>query len=71
MTAFSVRLDAVLTTLPCADTVLGVEFDWPGVTFPAMPEDKRQMEEWCVLHSLRLLSARCNHDDAYANSSSR
>lgn len=35
------------------DTVLGVSFDWPGVTFPAMPEDKRQMEDWCV-HSLVL-----------------
>lgn len=30
-----------------ADTVLGVEFDWPGMTFPAMPNDKARMEEWC------------------------
>ncbi|GAA5981432.1 hypothetical protein JCM10908_004107 [Rhodotorula pacifica] len=28
-------------------TVLGVEFDWPGVTFPVMPNDKSRMEEWC------------------------
>ncbi|GAA5885486.1 hypothetical protein JCM3774_003367 [Rhodotorula dairenensis] len=28
-------------------TVLGVEFDWPGMTFPAMPNDKSRMEEWC------------------------
>jgi hypothetical protein len=36
-----------LFSLDSADTVLGVEFDWPGMTFPAMPNDKTRMEEWC------------------------
>ncbi|GAA5850883.1 hypothetical protein JCM9279_006228 [Rhodotorula babjevae] len=31
-------------------TVLGVPFEWPGMKFPAMPEDKRRMEEWCANH---------------------
>lgn len=32
-----------------ADTVLGVEFEWPGVKFPASPEDKAAMEGWMPL----------------------
>ncbi|BGP28536.1 Zinc-binding oxidoreductase alcohol dehydrogenase [Rhodotorula toruloides] len=40
--------DKVPAEMNLVYTVLGVEFDWPGVTFPAMPEDKRQMEEWCA-----------------------
>jgi len=30
-------------------TVLGVEFEWPGVKFPASPEDKAAMEGWMPL----------------------
>jgi len=38
------------SSLGAADTVLGVPFEWPGMKFPAMPEDKRRMEEWCAKH---------------------
>ncbi|GAA5955314.1 hypothetical protein JCM8115_001912 [Rhodotorula mucilaginosa] len=39
--------DKVKVEMTLVYTVLGVEFDWPGMTFPAMPNDKTRMEEWC------------------------
>ncbi|POY71205.1 hypothetical protein BMF94_5517 [Rhodotorula taiwanensis] len=40
--------DNIKVEMTLAYTTLGVEFDWPGMTFPAMPEHKSRMEDWCA-----------------------
>ncbi|GAA5997180.1 zinc-binding alcohol dehydrogenase family protein [Rhodotorula paludigena] len=49
--------DKVPAEMTLVYTVLGVAFDWPGVSFPEMPEDKRQMEEWCAKHIPELVAS--------------
>ncbi|BGP52606.1 hypothetical protein JCM8202_004867 [Rhodotorula sphaerocarpa] len=49
--------DKIKVEMTLAYTLLGVEFDWPGMTFPAMPQDKSRMEEWCAQHLPKLFES--------------
>ncbi|BGP36356.1 Zinc-binding oxidoreductase alcohol dehydrogenase [Rhodotorula kratochvilovae] len=49
--------EAVPAEMTLVYTVLGVPFDWPGVSFPAMPEDKSRMEDWCANHLPELFAS--------------